>query len=86
MNVLLSHVDLQPLFYGVIIIIGILVVISHVMLGKFGAVVLDISLFILVFWMHGGSMNGGMAAAVAALIGSMAIPGLIKLILWYRSR
>jgi hypothetical protein len=78
MNVLLSHIDLQPLFYGVIIILGIAMVIIHFIHGKIGAVILDLTIFILVFWMHGGTMTGGMAAAVAALLGGIILPPIIR--------
>jgi len=78
MNVFLSHLDLQPLFYGIVIILGIAVVILDIVRGKLLAATLGVGIFTLVFWMHGGTLTGGMSAAVAALIGSMFLPGIIR--------
>ena len=78
MGVFLSHIDLQPLFYGIIIAIGLMVVAYHIFTFKIGAVIIDIAVFCLVFWMHGGTLTGGMAAAVAALICGLIIPPFIR--------
>jgi hypothetical protein len=78
MSILLSHLDLMPLFYGVIIILGICVVVIHIATMKIGAALLDVGIFVLVFWMHGGTMTGGMSAAVAALVGGIVIPLIIR--------
>lgn len=85
MGVFLSHVDMMPIFYGVIVILGIAVVIVHLCTMQFLAAVLDIVIFITVFKMHGGTMTGGMAAAVAALIGGVMLPPIIKWLLRRRA-
>lgn len=77
MNVLLSHIDLNPLFYGVLVAIGIMIVGFHLGRGKIGAVITDIAIFTLVFWLHKGSLTGGMAATVAALICGVLLPPMI---------
>lgn len=81
MGVFLSHIDLQPLFYGFIIVIGLMVVAVHIFTFKLMAVVVDITVFCLVFWMHGGTLTGGMAAAVAALLAGLFIPPIIRYLL-----
>lgn len=78
MNVLLAHLNLEPIFYGFIVAVGLLVVAYHVFTFKIGAVIVDIAVFVLVFWMHGGTLTGGMAAAVAALICGVLVPAFIK--------
>ena len=78
MGVFLSHIDLQPLFYGFIVAVGLMVVAYHIFTFKIMAVMVDIAVFILVFWMHGGTLTGGMAAAVAALICGLVIPPIIR--------
>lgn len=81
MGVFLSHIDLQPLFYGFIITVGLIVVAYHIFTFKIMAVLVDIAVFVLVFWMHGGTLTGGMAAAVAALLAGLIIPPLIRRLL-----
>lgn len=81
MNLFLSHVNLEPLFYGVIVAIGLMVVAYHLFSGRFGAVIVDLAVFILVFWMHGGTLTGGMAAAVAALVCGLFIPPFVRYLL-----
>lgn len=78
MGYFLSHLDLQPLFYGIIIILGVAVVIVDIARGKIMAAILGVGIFYVVFQMHGGTMTGGMAAAVAALIGAMVLPPIIR--------
>ena len=78
MNFFLSHVDLAPLFYGVIIILGIADVIIKLVRGKIISAILVVAIFVLVFWMHGGTMTGGMAAAVAALLGGWIVIPIIE--------
>jgi hypothetical protein len=78
MGVFLSHLDMQPIFYGIIIILGLVVITVDIVRMKLMAAILGIGIFVLVFWMHGGTMTGGMSAAVAGLIGSMILPPIIS--------
>lgn len=80
MNMFLGHIGLEPLVWGVIIIGGILILMIKVAMNAWSAVFWDVAIFIAVFSMHGGTMKGGMAAAVAALIGGLVIPPMLKLI------
>lgn len=80
MNMFLGHIGLEPIVWGVIIIAGILILMLKVAMNAWSAVLWDVAIFIAVFSMHGGTMKGGMAAAVAALIGGLIIPPMLKLI------
>lgn len=80
MNMFLGHIGLEPLVWGVIIIGGILILMIKVAMNAWSAVFWDVAIFVAVFFMHGGTMKGSMAAAVAALIGGLVIPPMLKLI------
>jgi hypothetical protein len=69
----LGHIDVMPLFYGVIMFIGIWSMwwkLSHGYLASFAG---EVAVFTLVFVLHGGSMAGGFAAMIAALIAGFTI-------------
>lgn len=74
----LGHFDLGPLIYGVVIFLGL-----YSMWWKFThfrwiALVTEVSVFVLVFKLHGGTMAGGFAATVAALIAGVVIPWTLR--------
>lgn len=46
--------------------------------AKYLAFAIEVSVFTLVFVLHGGSMTGGMAAAVAALLAGTILPRTIR--------
>ncbi len=78
MNVLLSHVSLEPLIYGLVIFLGLASLwwklITHRWLGLFAELVV----FVIVFRLHGGSMTGGFAATVAALLAGLIFPLMLR--------
>lgn len=76
----IGHAAMEPLIYGIVIILGLIILIAKFALGAWESFFLDIFIFAAVFAMHGGTMKGGMAAAVAALIGGIVIPPLLKLL------
>ena len=78
MSMTLLHGSFEPLIYGVIIILGLMVLVAKFIMGWWQSFILDIAIFAAVFWMHGGTMTGGMAAAVAALLGGLILPPFIK--------
>lgn len=78
MGVLLSHIDLGPVFYGVILAIWMLIVVLHLLNGNILAVIIDIVAFTIVIKIHGGTLTGGMAATVCGLIVSLVIPIMLK--------
>jgi len=67
----LGHIDLGPVIYGVVIFIGLLSMWNKLMDGKIISLIAEASVFILVFKLHGGTMVGGFAATVAALLSGM---------------
>lgn len=78
MNVLLSHIDWGPIIYGVVIFIGLLIMWYKLVYGHILSLVIDISVFWLVFALHGGTMTGGFAATIAALLAGTIFPLLIR--------
>lgn len=74
MGVLLSHMDLMPLFYGVIMFLGIWSMWHKLTTGRIAAFLIEFGVFSLVFSLHGGTMAGGFAAMIAALIAGSVLP------------
>lgn len=68
MDMLLGHMDLMPLFYGVIMFLGIWSMWHKLSHGRYFSFAIEASVFTLVFSLHGGTMAGGFAAMIAALI------------------
>ena len=64
----LIHSSAEPLIYGLIIFLGLFSMWYKLSHGKFLSLVIEVSVFVLVFKLHGGTMNGGFAATVAALL------------------
>lgn len=78
MGVFLSHVDMTPVFYGIILAVWFIIIMSHLRSGNILAVLIDVGAFTLVFWMHNGTMTGGMAATVCGLIVSLVVPPMFR--------
>lgn len=78
MNLLLSHLGLEPLVYGVIIFIGLAVMWVKAVTGMWISLIIDVFVFWLVFSLHGGTMSGGMAAATAALLAGIFFPLFVR--------
>lgn len=78
MNVLLGHIDFMPLIYGVLMFIGIAVMWRKLVSGRWLSLIIDISVFALVFRLHGGTMAGGFAAMIAALLAGIFLPAMMK--------
>lgn len=74
MNIGLVHIDFAPLIYGVIMFLGVAVMWWKLTRGLWLSLVIDIGVFVLVFKLHGGTMAGGFAAMVAALLAGMFLP------------
>ena len=73
MNAFLAHIDIMPLIYGVVIFFGIYSMWSKVRSGRIFSFVIELGIFILVFRLHGGTMTGGFAATVAALLSGVIL-------------
>jgi len=78
MNMFLSHIDLMPLFYGVVMFLGIAYMYQKILNGQFISVGMDIFVFWLVFTLHGGSMAGGFSAMIASALASMFFPWMFR--------
>lgn len=62
----LSHFDSMPLIYGVIMFLGLHSMYKKLMSGRIIALIIEVSVFALVFKLHGGTMAGGFSAMVCA--------------------
>ena len=78
MNMTLFHGSFEPLLYGVIIFLSILSVVIKLKLGMILAPTIEVLVASLVFWMHGGTLTGGMAAVVAGLLSGLFIPMFVR--------
>jgi len=74
----LPHIDVMPLVYGLVIFLGLLSMWFKLVRGNFIGLLIEVSVFTLVFRLHGGSMAGGFAAAVAALLAGLVFPRMIS--------
>lgn len=70
----LGHMDFGPIIYGVVIFLGLFSIWWKLTHARYIAAVIEITVFIIVFKLHGGSMAGGFAATIAALIAGVIIP------------
>lgn len=78
MNVNLLHGDVLPLVYGFIMFLGIFVMLIKYLRGSWLSLAVDVSVFILVFKLHGGSMSGGFSAMIAALLAGLVFPSFLR--------
>lgn len=74
----LAHIDMAPLFYGVVLFIGLMVWIVKWSKGMYFSLAIDILVFWFVFSLHGGTMTGGMAATVAAILAGVFFPLILR--------
>jgi hypothetical protein len=74
----LGHLDLMPLFYGMIMFLGIWSMWRKLIRGRLLALSVELGVFCTVFYLHGGTMQGGFAAMVAALIAGFVLPRSLK--------
>ena len=74
----LLHGSLEPLVYGLIIFLGLYSMWYKFTHHKWLALVIEISVFVLVFKLHSGTMVGGFAATIAALLAGQLFPLLGK--------
>lgn len=73
-NFTLFHAGMEPLFYGVIIFLGLASMLWKFKRQRWLALFIEVSVFILVFKLHGGTMQGGFAATIAALLAGLVFP------------
>jgi hypothetical protein len=73
-SVFIGHAAVEPLIYGIIVFAGIWGLWRKVVHLRLTAFVVEAGVFWLVFKLHGGTLRGGMAAAVAALLAGVVLP------------
>ena len=78
MDIFLRHLDLGPLLYGLIMFVGLLVVWWKITRSMWLSVAIDIAVFVVVFKLHGGTMQGGFAAMIAALLAGLIFPMMLR--------
>ena len=78
MDIFLRHLDLGPMFYGLIMFVGLFIVWWKITQSMWLSVTIDIAVFIIVFKLHGGSMAGGFAAMIAALFAGLVFPMILR--------
>jgi len=78
MTMTLFHGSMEPLIYMLVITLGLVSMAWKFKTHKWGALIIEIGIFILVFKLHGGTMSGGFAATGAALICGTVIPLMFR--------
>lgn len=73
----IPHLDIMPLVYGLVIFIGLWSMWAKLVSGKLTAFAIEGVVFWLVFSLHGGTMAGGFAAAIAALLAGFVFPRML---------
>lgn len=73
MGIGLGHLDLMPLFYGIIMFLGIWSMWRKLAAWRIGSFLLEAGVFALVFSLHGGTMAGGFSAMICALLAGMIL-------------
>ena len=74
----IPHLDVMPLIYGITIFLGLWSMWSKLVHYQFIAFLIEASVFWLVFSLHGGTMAGGFAAAIAALLAGFFFPRMLR--------
>jgi hypothetical protein len=64
----LGHIDLGPLLYGIAMFIGVWVMWIKFIRLQWLSLIASAAVFWLVFSLHGGTMAGGFAAMICALL------------------
>lgn len=77
MNVLLGHLDFGPILYGVVMLLGLIVMWWKLTTRRWFSLAIEIGVFAMVFRLHGGTMAGGFSAMVAALLAGVFFPMLV---------
>ena len=69
----LLHGSLEPLLYGALIFLGLSSMYWKLSTGRYLGFAVEAGVFWLVFSLHGGTVTGGLAATVAALLSGITI-------------
>ena len=74
----LTHFDAMPLIYGVVIFAGLYSMWHKLVTFRWLSLTVEVFVFVLVFKLHGGTMAGGFAATIAALLAGIILPHSLK--------
>ena len=74
MGIGLAHMNLTPLLYGVVMFLGIWSMWHKLTHGQLLGFAIEAAVFALMFSLHGGTMAGGFAAMVCALLAGGVLP------------
>ena len=69
----LLYGSFEPILYGVLIFLGLASMWWKLRTGRWLGFAVEASVFWLVFTLHGGTIVGGLAATIAALLSGIAI-------------
>lgn len=72
----LGHIDALPIVAGLVYALGLWSMWSKVRNGRFIAAAVELTVFVVLLRLHGGTMTSGVGATVAALIVGSVFPGL----------
>lgn len=78
MGIGLAHIDFTPLFYGIVMFLGLWSMWHKITHGKIIGFTIEATVFALVFMLHGGTMVGGFAAMVCALLAGSILPRMAR--------
>ncbi|OOV05777.1 hypothetical protein [Rhodoferax fermentans] len=78
MNGFFGHIDAAPLFYGLLLAIGIFSMLRKLLKFDLGTLAVEVIVFYVVFSMHKGTLTGGMSAAICALIVGLAFKLVVR--------
>ena len=74
----LLHGSFEPIIYGLVIFAGLLSMWYKLIKGHIASFIIELVVFVVVFKLHGGTMAGGFAATVAALLAGFIIPWTLR--------
>jgi hypothetical protein len=74
----LGHLDITPLMYGLGIFFGLATMWHKLITFQWVALSIEIAVFYTVFKLHGGTMAGGFAATIAALLAGFIFPWMLR--------
>ena len=78
MNLTLLHGSFEPIIYGLVIFAGLLSMWYKLTRGHILSFTVELVIFFIVFKLHGGTMAGGFAATIAALLAGIIFPLFLR--------
>lgn len=73
----LLHGSFEPIIYGLVIFAGLFSMWYKLIKGHITSFIIELVVFVVVFKLHGGTMAGGFAATIAALLAGITFPMFI---------